>query len=309
MLNLLSFVKRALPTFDKSDLLSDMELSLKAIETVNETYLNIESTLNATKFNSKKNTQFVQSFYKELKLDKPIARLSVDHNLGTDMIALFANIRETGKYIYNELDDAVNDAIISTALTSYKAILMRAVAHYSFMTEYALKLANYLYLNEVSNSDMDFDKAFKLNKKQESFIEDNVWIFARLISVYGSDPKKFEDKLKGLEEVTIFKDKTDEIESLYRSSKIDIFENLPAGFVGSPIYTVRLIFATWQADRYRNMKDEKKLLELRYLHYKMLQETDQTDSNMEREISHLQKRITDLDFKLARMEDSVNGYE
>lgn len=66
------------------------------------------------------------------------------------------------------------------------------------------------------------------------------------------------------------------------------------------------MFATWEAQRYQSLKDKKKLLELRYLHLKMLQESGNSDANMEKDIMYLQKRCTDIQYKLTKIEESVD---
>ena len=91
----------------------------------------------------------------------------------------------------------------------------------------------------------------------------------------------------------------------FYSDKVDVFNNLPQGFIGSPIYSVRLVFAQWESDRYRALKDKKRLLELRYLHLKLMKDQNQSDINIEREITHLQKHITTIDYKLSKIEESL----
>ena len=90
------------------------------------------------------------------------------------------------------------------------------------------------------------------------------------------------------------------------SGKIDLFDNLPTGFIGSPIYTVGLVFAQWEADRHKELKDKKKLLELRLLHLRLLQEQGKGDANQEKEITYLQRRVTDIDYKVSKIESSLD---
>lgn len=303
--NIVSFIKSLLPSFSKSDLETDMEISLEAIESIMTTYSSLEEVLKVTKIESKASQAVLKQFYKELQDFKPKAKLSNNHNLAIDTLALFANVKTNGDYILREVSDSVNDVVVSQALTAYKANLLRAVAHYYFMTRFALDLANFIYVNEVEEAGSDLTKEGRLNNKQREFITKNVWVYARMLSVYGSDHTTFKDRMGSIEEITLPKEQIEEVVDAYNSDKVDVFNNLPQGFIGSPIYSIRLIFAEWEATRYQHLKNQKKLLELRLLHLKLLKENGQSDVNLEKEIVYLQKRTTDVDHQLAKIEEDV----
>ena len=304
-LNICGFITKLLPSFDKSDLESDLEISLESIATIQETYTNIEQVGKVAKFQSKIVKELVKEFYKELgKINK--VRLAPGDNIALDTVNLFKNVKINGDYLLKEISDAVNDVVVSGALTAYKANLLRSVAHYYFMVRFALDLANFFYVVEAEESGMDLGKDYKLNNKQKEFIVKNLWIYARMVAVYGQDHEEFKDKLSKIDEITLPKDQVDDVVDIYNADKVDMFNNLPNGFIGSPIYSIRLVFAQWEADRYKNLKDKKKLLELRFLHLKLMKEQSQSDINMEKEIEYLQKRITDIDYKLAKIEESVD---
>lgn len=304
-LNIAGFIKKLLPSFSKSDLETDMEISLEAISTVTEIYTSIEEVHRVAPPASREVTDIIKEFYKEIGAIKHKVKLSPGKNFASDILTLFKNVKVNGDYLFKEITDAVNDVVISQALTAYKANLLRSVGHYYFMTKFALDLSNFFYICEAENGGLDLNKEYKLNKKQKEFITKNMWIFARMIALYGENHDVFKARLEEINEIMLPKDEVDNVIEIYNADKVDIFSNLPAGFIGSPIYSVRLIFAQWEADRYRELKDKKKLLELRYLHMKLMRENGQSDTNMEKEIEHLQKRITDIDYKLAKIEESV----
>jgi len=305
-LNISSFIKKILPSFNKSDLESDLEISLESIATIQETYANLEEIIKVAKFKAKANKDLVKEFYKELDKTEYKVKLSPTNNIATDTLILFKNVKINGDYLLKEISDAINDVVVSDALTAYKANLLRAVAHYYFMTRFALDLANFFYVTESEEAGLELSKDYKLNKKQKEFITKNMWIYARMLAIYGNEHYAFKSRLEKINEITIPKDQVDEVINFYNSDKVDIFNNLPAGFIGSPIYSIRLIFAQWEADRYKSLKDKKKLLELRYLHLKLMKEQNKSDINIEKEIEYLQKRITDIDYKLSKIEESIN---
>lgn len=299
--NLIDFVKSLLPSINKSDLEADFDLSLESLSTITDTYISLNEVNKVTKFNNKENQELIKTFYKEVEKAKLKTKLSTNKNFPGDILLLVNNLGINGKVLKKEVEDISNEVIITQAISSVKSNVVRAVSHYYFMTKYLLDFANYIYIGEAEQAGLEFEKDGVLNKKQIESIEKNMWIFARLIAVYGNEPKSFLDNLKAIEDIGILKE--DDVDYTH---KIDLFNNLPDGFIGSPIYSIRLVFAQWEADRYKQLKDKKKLLELRQLHLRVLKESGKSDASVEKEMTYLQKRITDIDYKITKIEDSVN---
>lgn len=302
-MNIFGFVAKMLPSISRSDAEVDMEISMEAAAAVIDTYTQLAQTLDATKFHSKLAVKLDHDFFKELNSAKPATRLN-GKTLAHVSLELFKNIQANGSVITKELEDIKSEIIVTQAITASKATILRAVAHYYFMTKYAMDFANYLIMLEAEHGGIELPRDAKPNKMQVKYIEDNLWIYARLVAVYGSDTDKFLSRLKEIESYQITKDSVEDSSAL-SSNKIDLFNNLPDGFIGSPIYTIGLIFAQWEADRHKDLKDKKRLLELRLLHLRVVQEQGKGDANTEKEIAHLQKRCTDLDYKITKIEESV----
>lgn len=304
-LNIAGFVKKLIPSLSRSDLESDLAISIDTISTIQSTYESIKEVQAVAKFNSKKNIALIDEFYSEFQKSKSSFKLPTRNVFPADVVALFTNVGLNAEVIKKELEDLSNEVIVTQAMTAYKTNIVRAVGHFYFLTRYALDLANYIYLEEVEAGKGDLSNEAKLNKKQAEFIVNNMWIFARLLAVYGEEPKRFKEKLDDLGDIALPKEQVDEAVATYDHRKVDIFNNLPNGFIGSPIYTIGLIFAEWEANRYMQLKDKKKLLELRFLHLRMLKEQGNSDANTEKEIARLQRRITDIDYSISKIEASV----
>lgn len=303
--NLANFFHSILPSFSKSDIESDLEISIENISSILDSYKTYEEIERVIKPSHDDNKEIIKQFYKELDLPRNSVKLTPTKLLSTDTVTLFLNVKVNAEWMLDKITESINDVIVSQALTAYHANLIRAVPHVYFLTRYATDLLNYIYVQEAENTGKELANDYKLNKKQKEFIKKNIWIYARLLSVYGLKPEDFKDKLSTVIDVVINKESVEETISSYGNAKIDLFSNLPSGFIGSPIYTVRLIFAQWEADRYRAMKDKRKLLELRLLHLKLLKEQGKSDVELEKEINYLQARITNLDYKLAKIDESV----
>lgn len=305
-INIAEFVKRLVPSLSRSDIETDLSISLESIQSIIDTCTNLSEIDKVAKLNSPKAVSIVKDFYAEFNKSGR-HKVKIGKKFPDDMITLMHNLRTNGEAIRKEVEDISNEVIVTHAMSTFKANIIRAVGHYYFMTRYATDLLNYIYVKEAEHGGVEFTTEGQLKKTQLDFIEKSLWIFARLISVYGDTPDQLHERMKDLTDALLPKDSVDEVVEVYSVNQLDLVSGLPSGFVGWPIYSVRLVFAQWEADRYRHMKDKKRLLELRLLHLKMLKENGQADLQMERELTALQKSVTDLDYKITKIEEDVNG--
>lgn len=304
-LNIAEFVKKLVPSLSRSDAEADLSISLEAIQVILTTCQGVSEIEKVSKFSSKKAQEAVKEFYSEFGKTGN-TKIRMTKKFGDDLGALFVNVLKNGDYFQKELEDITNEIIVTHALKIVKVNVIRAVAHYDFMTRFALDLINYIYLFEAEHGGIEFTSEGQLKKTQIDFIEKNLWIFARLVSFYGENPEDLRDRMEKLTDTVIPKDSVDEVLEVYDANQLDALSSLPSGFVGSPIYSVRLVFAQWEADRYRHLKDKKRLLELRLLHLRMLKENGQADIQMEKEMTSLQKSVTSIDYNLSKIESDLN---
>lgn len=305
--NLSSFIKSLLPSFSKSDIESDLEISLEYIPVIVDNYNNLAAAMkveSSPKFHNKEVQDLIKTFYKEMSSSKTKVKLR-KNNFPLDMVTLFNNAKPNGEWLLKEISDGLNDVVMSQALNTYNANLMRSVPHFYFVTKYATDLLSFIYIKESEQAGMELDSDFKLNKKQEEFITKNIKLYTRIIAKLGNEPDAFIKEYDGIVRYNIPQDKVEELIHQHRGDKIDLFDNLPSGFVGSPIYSIRLVYATWEANRVRALRDKKKLLELRLANYRLMKENGTSDVTVEKEISYLQKKVTDIDYKLAKMEEGL----
>jgi hypothetical protein len=303
--NIVSFIKKALPFFHRSDLASDLELSITYIQdNVIESYKNLDTVLKVSEIQSAKGKALVKGFYKELDVKDSKVRITASKNLGQDMVTLFTNVKANAEMLLKELEDNFSNTVVTSALTAKKAFVLRSVGHFSFLSKYATSALNYIYVFEALELNSELDDSYKLVKSQIADIEKNLWVFSRLLSVYATTTETFRENFNHLKEITINAE-TESAVSLYEANEIDFIDNISSGFVGSPIYSVKLVFAQWEASRYKELKDSSKLLQLRYLHYKLLKESGNTDLNVERELENLAKRVSDYDYEIAKMQEGL----
>lgn len=304
-LNISNFIKKLFPSIGKSDIEVDMNTSLESIPMIVQSWGSYAKIADTHKLQSKQAKKLLSNFYKEIDSTSLKVRLKKGEKIGEDTVTLFENVKENGEWLLRIISDSMNDVIMSQALSAYNANLLRTVPHYYFMTKYAGDLLSYIYILEAERAGTELDSDFSLNKKQVEFLEKNMNMYARLLGIYGEKHSVFVSGIEKISSITIPQHDVEDVILQYRGEKLDLFNNLPAGFIGSPIYSVRLVFAQWEADRYRALKDKKKLLELRHLHYKLLKEQGTSDVTVEKEIMYLQKRLTEIDYKVAKLEEGL----
>jgi len=304
--NIVQFIKRLLPTYRKSEFVEDIRTSKEYIEEVAiPAYTSLEDAYKVSAFNSKEVDDVIKVFYKNLQIDSKDIRLT-KKNIATDIKILLGNVAINADYCEKELDRILSDAVVSYTLTIYKSFLLRSVGHFSYISKFSTDLINYIYVKEVNNyKNAKYEDGFNIPKKKEQDITKNIWIFAKLLSVYGLPNNEFKDLVSNVPDIVILKEEAEKAVSMHNIAQVEPLAAIPDNFIGSPIYALRVAYATWQAERYKELKDKKKLLELRYLHYKLLQEQGEGDAMTEKEIMYLQKRINEIDYKLAKMEESV----
>ncbi len=304
-LNIVGFVKSLVPSFSKSDVEADLEQSIDSIPSIVEVFTSMESVIKGVKLSSKEAKNIEKILLKEFNDHKGKYKLSSTKNIGSDITGMFVNVKANASYILENIADAKGDVIVSQALTAVRANLFRAVGHIYFLTRFGLDLSNYLYTKEAQNITDDLDPSYKLVKKQEQFVEKNAWLFARVLCVYGQPHDIFKSSLEKIQEIIMVKDKLDEVVEAYDADDLELTTLLPNGFLGSPILSIRMIFAEWSAQRYHNLKTKKRLIELRYLHLKVLKEQGQLDPGLEKEIGYLENRNKEISMYLDKVESEV----
>jgi ABC-type phosphate transport system auxiliary subunit len=69
----------------------------------------------------------------------------------------------------------------------------------------------------------------------------------------------------------------------------------------NPVYHVGMLVAEWQAARYKAAQEELRTLQLRKLNLEKKLE-GKSDAKIEQQISYMQKRVDDLEYKIVKME-------
>ena len=299
-MKLFDFIRTLSPRIDRQTVVEDIEVTQKEMTTgVIPAYQSAQIFFKASGFQSDEVKSLQTIFYRNYtKRDS-----KKQENFLAEIAVKLPYVRENLEYIDNQIDDLFSRDIIKEGLTLRKAAMIRAVDHISFMSRYAIDLINLIYVLEAKHRQTDVEVEYQTNAKAQELTQKNLFVFAKMLEVYGMKPDDFKKQFFGLPEAVVNEQTFQHVSALYRDSGDPIPQDAVSGFEGNPIYHIRLNIAEWQADRYKSFKDKKKMLELRLMHLKML-EQDKKDPSLEKEISYIQQRVESIDYKLKKMEDN-----
>lgn len=297
-MRLSDFISSILLRLRKDEVLEDLRITAGELErVVLPAYIDANKYFKSGKFESPEGQEAVKVFYRNYKANRANKNLVVE--IHDRLPALLKNLQ----FVSDENDDLLERDILKDGLTAKKAVLLRAAEQLSFISRYSVDFLNYLLVCETLSKGGQAERSAPLVEKK---LVDNVVNFARLLSVYGQEPDEFKEAFDSIPDVIVNEKTYSALAAVYSAGKLDPMETLVmSGFEANPIYHIRLVVAEWQADRYKVYKDKKRMLELRLLQLKMMDDKN-PDPKVEREIEYIQNRIEGLEFKMAKMEKSVS---
>lgn len=301
-MNLIEVVRSLLPHIDKNKVIEDLRVTSSEIDNFGlSSYQHAGDYFKSNKLKSLTNKDLTDVFYRNFDLQG----MPKQSSMVADIAKRLVFIKDNTDYILSLAEDLYSRDILNDGLTAKKTIVLRAAGNLSFVSRFSIDLLNLLYVNEAIESKASIEETMQLSPAAIKHINDHIVPFARLLSDYGIPNKKFSSLVLGVPDVVINAKTADTVKGLYKERDIDPFTSVfKSGFTGSPIYHLRLQVAEWQSNRYKANKDKKKMLELRLLHLKMLQD-NKSDAKLEQEINYIQGRVDRINRYLLEVEDSV----
>lgn len=293
---LFNYVKSLLGHLRKDDILEDLRVTKGEFENLRQTYQLFTDKEAGYTWKAKATSDLTKVFYRNFKA--PGTKLT--NTFVLDVSGTIPTIVQNLELIDKELEQVLGADVLNEGLTAKKAILIRACEHLSFLSRYSLDVLNYVICAESAPKDYPLDRM--MSKASVEWVESHILPYAQLMSIYARAADKFKAQMTEIPEVVLNDANASTVAAVFTNEKLDPFGSmLVQGFTGSPIYHIRLIFAEWQANRYKASKEKKQVLELRLMQLKLMME-DMQDPGLEKQIQYLQDRIDKLDRKLADME-------
>lgn len=296
------FIKAILPRMEKDKLAEDLRITIDELDKIAiPSYQAANAFFKTYKFQSEEVEAMSLTFKRNYESKHP--RQS---NFISDINLALANLRANAETILDQAEAVLNEDIVTEGLTAKKALIIRSAEMLSFVTRYSIDLLNLVYESESKAVGApESYEAIKLPPIRRETTLKNVNRFAMLLADYSMDTKRFSTALSDVPEIFVNVKNAASIASIYKEKDIDPFAgSYMAGFSGSPIYHVRLIFTEWQANRYKSNKEKKVVLELRLLYLKSLKDKG-SNASLEREIEHTQDRVNKIERYLNSVETDL----
>lgn len=294
---LLNFVKSLNPRIRKADAQSEIETTLKELRdytlpmarSMNEQY-------KVVPFKSQFSKSFESLVYDHVKFERKSKNVWLD--ITTALNNVIANTEATKKLIDNVLqEDTLRDGV-----TARVAHVLRFAGALSFVSRYITEVADYILAQEaVAMGDAD-----ETAPAQANYLKNNMEKFARLLADTSIPPKEFDRMMADIPDAYLSDKDAATVTSMFTSKQLDPFTKMAgmSGWINSPVFVIRMMWETYQAERYHAAKDRKAMLELRLIH---LQNRQQNENNprLQREIEGLEARIRKYEQKIRKVEESI----
>lgn len=308
-MGIFNFVGSIMDRLFKSDLLTEIDLSIKEAETSLLPFLeNSSSLLGNNDFKSKESLELIKTFYENYKTKMIKGNdIKLQKNIYRDLQQIMSRINTNLKFIRDNIDRSFNRDIVPRSVDYKRAIMLRSADHMTFLvrniTEFLNVITSYEIKEAQTKGSIKYNEEIMPPKRTVEQLKANLWMTARLCSLYSVDSVVFENYIKASPEVAI----TEAAEKLLGTSSEYgdndyISNNVPMGWIGNPIFAVRMAFAQREIEKYKELKDKKRLLELKIVYLKSLM-INEPSTDLENEIEFVQGKVNDIDYKLSKLED------
>lgn len=302
-MSIFTFVKKLLPRIDRMTVAEDLRTTEKEADGIILPAWN--SAADHFKVNKPASSEFEEMnalFYRHYDMRKANKAQNFVQDIARRVSILHDNI----VYLQSVIDKHLEKDIITEGLTAKNAFILRSASNLSLTTRYLLALLNYLYTVEAKHHDIGLEPSLEISKAELKYVDQNFVRFVKLFSEYTIPNKDFKALISELPEVFLAQQNDQAASGFFKSNELDPFERYGlSGFVGNPIYRIRLVVAKWQNDRYESAKAKKQQLELRLL-YLQMQKDNTTDPSVVKEIERLQTRIENYDRYLREVEENIS---
>lgn len=281
---------------------SDMKDNVVKKQNILETFGNIISNINDSVIPSLNDINNLSvDEMNEIGKSKYFLTMKNSSKTIKDATSYFKNVQKLFENILNsesKIKQAVNKlnpTITSLSVKTSDAITVKVINDLSFMTFYTLD-----FINVVLTSKEDITH---LPKYKVKAIEDNLNEYLDCLSKYDNIEKDVIDKLGSLPGTEL--NLSDPSLLSFVSSavaKVVGFIPLSNGFVGNPIYHIRLWRLDKQHEKYEANKARRQIVSLKIADLKHKSATGSTEPNLQKQIDFWEKQLSDVEYSIVKYE-------
>jgi len=209
---------------------------------------------------------------------------------------ILTNIAKSDNSVEKLINDKLPDVVTDKTATVRDLAILKLASDLSNITLYTLDFL-YFILTDVKDSDYP-----KIKFQQ---IKDGMMDYGMLIKNYGDKFNKKIDEIGKIADIPLESDpsKSSFFEKLL--SKQGKVTNMPSvnNFVGNPVYHIRLWLVDREVKKYENLKDKKKLLELKVLELKAKEANEGENPKLKKQIEYYEDKISSVEYEISKIEN------
>lgn len=296
-MKIMDFISSLLPSFGKNRVLEDIRITRNELnEITHPAYKTAVNVFKGWKFKSEKVLAYFKVFDTFVKHPS-------NENYVMVVECSIADIVHNLTHVEDIINKTFNEDVGAGGLTYQKANLLQFVEACAFVSKYARKFLNFIYICETEQyEEAKTSLSVSLSVAELKWLDEQLIPFANAFAIITKKQTDIEKLIDLVPDIEITNDNAKTLESTIGITKLDPFNfGLVAGFM-HPVYHFRMMIAEWQADRYKEAKEEMRLLSLRKLNLEKLAD-GKPDANTQKEIQYLETRVQDLTYKIAQMEE------
>ena len=191
------------------------------------------------------------------------------------------------------IDSNMQEVITDKTMTAKSAVCVRILTDINSMCSYVLDLLYFIIVDE---------KVSELPKIKFKRIKEGMVIFTDLFKTYGYEFSKTIESVNEVSDEIIRKDATNStlVDAMLSSTGKSI--KLPlSGFIGNPIYHVRMWFVDRASKKYESLKVKKQLIELKLMELK-LDANNNSDPSLTKQIQYYEDKLANIEYNIEKYE-------
>ena len=289
-----SFLKNLLPTFKRDRLKTDAQNVRNQLTTVViPAYASAVQTFKKP-LESEQGIEFTRLY------DIMVGKRNKNNSIIFDIHERLLKLPKLLDALDKQIAEGFTDDIVASGLTLRKANVIRALEVVGFINKLSMGLVNAVAHYEILAKGIQVDYVSDVTpgeyKRLVKYLPDFAHALAAITSL-----EDYEHRLDNIPEAKV---EDDAFRAMIGKLVADPFQLFTmTNFRGNPIYTVMMMVAEFQMDNYKQMQDQKKLLEVRLVQLKRIQE-NRPSPELEREIKVLSSRVANLAADIKKKEES-----
>lgn len=208
--------------------------------------------------------------------------------------------------VITDLEEAIDsnlpDAVVKDNVTLKSEALMKLASQIEFTVDYSIYLLDYFVTESSEYENLEVE----IPKPIVSYIKANVLAFGQMLDFLTENAKQIINNLDNVPDVRVVGlDKSMIKAAISKLKYMMRLSNLEKGFVGNPIYHIRMWIAEIQVYKYQGDKDRKRLLELKIAKLKE-NKNGKNNAKIDKQVEYYQNLVNDIDFKIKQYEKELD---